>query len=224
MTPGSSRRKRLPQQQDAYTVRDLEQIRVLADPLRLRILEAFSDERTTKQVAELLGEKVTRLYHHVDALEKAGLISLSRTRQNRGTVEKYFVAVARAFRADSRVFQPEEKGDERSVALTQMFSTIFDTTTVELTALVSRGPEGMSAIEEQGIVSFLEVRATKAQIEEVQSKLQEIIQSLVTETETDESSNEEQRRYRLTLAYYPLDATPSGASARERKSQREEPA
>ena len=49
---------RLPQQ-EAYTLETLEQIKVLADPLRIRILEAFGEERTTKQVADLLGEKPT---------------------------------------------------------------------------------------------------------------------------------------------------------------------
>ena len=55
--------------EDIYTMTSLEQVRVVADPLRVSILEALCLEaRTTKQVAELLGEKPTRLYHHVDAL------------------------------------------------------------------------------------------------------------------------------------------------------------
>ena len=52
---------------------------------------------TTKQVAELLGEKPTRLYHHVDLLHQAGLIRLTHTRKNRGTTEKYYEAIARQF-------------------------------------------------------------------------------------------------------------------------------
>ena len=48
---------------------ELEQVKVLADPLRVRILETMAlEERTTKQVAEELGEKPTRLYPHVEAL------------------------------------------------------------------------------------------------------------------------------------------------------------
>ena len=68
---------------------ELDQIKVLADPLRIRILEELGQERTTKQVADLIGEKPTKLYHHVEALERVGLIQLTRTRQNRGTLEKY---------------------------------------------------------------------------------------------------------------------------------------
>ena len=111
MTQKKPRKEPRMPQQEAYTLKNLDQMKVLADPLRIRILEAFCAERTTKQVAELLGEKPTKLYHHVDTLERVGLIALSRTRQNRGTLEKYYLAVARTFRADSRVFQPKERGE-----------------------------------------------------------------------------------------------------------------
>jgi len=67
----------------------LEQVRALSHPLRLRLLELFKlQPRTAKQAAEVLGEPPTRLYHHVAALERAGLIRLRETRQNRGTTEK----------------------------------------------------------------------------------------------------------------------------------------
>src|SRR5262245_9951536 len=170
-------------QQEAYTLKNLDQIKVLADPLRIRILEAFCQERTTKQVAELLGEKPTKLYHHVDALEKVGLIALSRTRQNRGTVEKYYLAVARTFRADSRAFQPKARGRNEKSALRQMMSTIFDTTSAELAGLVDRSEGSMKGIEEEGIVSFLEIHGSKAQLEEIRRKLQAIVQSVTREAE-----------------------------------------
>src|SRR3954453_6620842 len=69
----------------------LEQMRALSHPLRVRLLELFAEgPRTTKQAAEALGESPTKLYHHVAALERAGLVRLRETRQNRGTTEKYF--------------------------------------------------------------------------------------------------------------------------------------
>src|SRR5437764_897549 len=72
------------------------ELRALAHPLRLRLLELFAEApRTTKQVADLLGEPPTRLYHHVAALERAGLLRLTATRKNRGTTEKWFEAVSR---------------------------------------------------------------------------------------------------------------------------------
>src|SRR5262245_61562583 len=74
------------------------ELRALAHPLRLRILELFAEApRTTMQVAELLGQPPTRLYHHVNALERSGLLRLRETRPNRGTVEKWYEAVAQRF-------------------------------------------------------------------------------------------------------------------------------
>jgi DNA-binding transcriptional ArsR family regulator len=194
-------------QEAIYTLTTLDQVKVLADPLRIRILEAFGEERTTKQVAELLGEKPTKLYHHVDALEKVGLIKLSRTRPNRGTLEKYYLAVARSFRADSRIFQtPEDEvGDEQTAALRQMMSTIFDTTAAELARLIAEG-DATRGLEEEGIVSFLDIRGSKGELDEIRDKLQSLIKSITALGEGDGESEaaDAAERYRLTLAFYPL--------------------
>src|SRR5262245_12600898 len=117
--------------EDVYTLTDLAQVKVLADPRRLRILEAFGEERTTKQVAELLGEPPTRLYHHVLALERIGLIRRTRTRQNRGTVEKYYRAIAKAFRADSGMF-----GSAGETTVSRVTSGLLERTAGEMARLV----------------------------------------------------------------------------------------
>jgi DNA-binding transcriptional ArsR family regulator len=71
----------------------LAQVRALSHPLRLRLLELFAlKARTTMQAAEALGQPPTRLYHHVAALEEAGLVRLRETRAKRGTTEKYYEA------------------------------------------------------------------------------------------------------------------------------------
>src|ERR1043165_403314 len=71
--------------------RTVSDLRALAHPLRLRMMELFAAQpRTTKQVADLLGQPPTRLYHHVAALERAGLLELRETRKNRGTTEKWY--------------------------------------------------------------------------------------------------------------------------------------
>jgi DNA-binding transcriptional ArsR family regulator len=79
------------------------ELRALAHPLRLRILELFAEApRTTMQAAALLREPPTRLYHHVNALERAGLLRLQETRPNRGTLEKWYAAAATRFALSSR--------------------------------------------------------------------------------------------------------------------------
>jgi DNA-binding transcriptional ArsR family regulator len=97
-----------PDRRATARITDFRQVRALADPLRIRMLQLFAQEPlTTKQVADRLGEKPTRLYNHARALEQAGLIRLVRTRQNRGTTERYLEAVGSRFEVDARLFALE---------------------------------------------------------------------------------------------------------------------
>src|SRR5690348_7684655 len=96
----SRRRKTVGAPQLRRSVADL---RALAHPLRLRMMELFAESpKTTKQVAELLGQPPTRLYHHVAALERAGLLLLKETRQNRGAIEKWYTSTAQQLQDSPR--------------------------------------------------------------------------------------------------------------------------
>jgi len=186
-----------------YTMTRLDQVKVVADPLRVRVREAFCEEAlTTKQVAESLGEKPTRLYHHVEALAKADLIRLDHTRQVRGTVEKYYRAVAKAFRADPMLFQREQEHEEGRAALADVVTAVLENTAAEARRLVLSGHDLSSCTD--GILSHLEVRASEAEIRELHDKLMALLKDLEDKCCSGEES-EGQRRYRLNIAYLPLD-------------------
>jgi DNA-binding transcriptional ArsR family regulator len=165
-----------------YTIRDLDQLKVLADPLRIRILEAFCRERTTKQVAEAIEEKPTKLYHHVEALEKVGLIRRSRTKRNRGTLEQYYLAVARTFKTDSRIFEGNTIPDE---------------------AKVEHGSAGTD-LEKDGILTYLELQADEETIDGFRERFQGLVRD-VQEQCAGSETGEGEKRYRMTLAFFPLD-------------------
>src|SRR5690348_9846704 len=124
--------------EDLYIIRDLQQVKALSDPIKLKILEAICLEpKTTKQVAEVLEEKQpTKLYHHVEALERVGLIKLVKTKANRGTVERYYQSVANRFQVDKSLFdisQNEEvEGEERIDPLESIFNGALKTTMEEI--------------------------------------------------------------------------------------------
>src|SRR6185503_5263671 len=113
-----SRRRRAPGA--PMLKRNVSDLRALAHPLRLRMMELFAESpKTTKQVAELLGQPPTRLYHHVAALERAGLLLLKETRQNRGAVEKWYGSVAREMGTTGvRQKGPKARAARRAVAAT----------------------------------------------------------------------------------------------------------
>lgn len=51
---------------ERYKINSLEQVRLLSDPFKLSILQAFAEEeRTTKEVAETLKQPITKLCRHV---------------------------------------------------------------------------------------------------------------------------------------------------------------
>ena len=190
------------------TLTGLAQVRALADPLRVRMLEAFAaEERTTRQVAEILQEKPTRLYHHLKSLATAGLIRKTRTRRNRGTLETYYRAVACSFRADPSLFSPPGR-TEASDSVGKMVAGMLDQTGTELRALIASGTGGRG-LQEKGLFTFLELRSPERDIK----KLRAGIERLVTGLRDDRPAGAARAakpagpegRYRLCITLFPLD-------------------
>lgn len=196
--------------QETYKIRDLEQVKVLADPLRQRILEALiHGPLTTKQVAKFLGEKPSRLYHHVEALERVGLIRLVRTEKTRGTIAKYYRAVAKSFQAARELLEVTD--EEAMRGLDAAIAGILEGTLSEIrqswaAGLLRPGPDSVQAVISRG-----HVRATPAQIEALKKRLYDWLR----ECQRVARRKDGQVEYGLTVMFYP---TPS-ANARPGKSK-----
>ena len=95
----------------------------------------------------------------LDALAEAGLIRLVDTRQVRGTVEKYYKAVGRAFRADPGIFCQADTDDEQNQTLANVATTMLERTTEKVRNLILSGHYLTSG--EEGILSYVEVRASE---------------------------------------------------------------
>lgn len=187
---------------ETYLIDDLAKLKVLADPLRVRILEALVEEaRTTKQVAQVLGEKPTKLYHHVDALEKAGFVRLEKTRQNRGTLEKYFRAVARVFRADPGIFAGAGADDSWQGVAAQL----FEQSAAELRKVPDTDIDADADAEPQAFIANMMVTASLREIEEIRERLQGLVDELAEPAEEPEQPSPSRRPYRLVIGLYPLE-------------------
>src|SRR5580700_11035091 len=134
------------------TLADFQQVRALAQPLRLRILGLLVREpRTTKQVAELLGENHTKLYHHVQELERAKVIRLTETRQKRGTVEKYYQATAMLFRAAPSLLSPARTAAEKPSDVEAVMNAILDAARADVLAFAQK--DGLQRGSKKGLIA-----------------------------------------------------------------------
>ena len=122
-------------------ISDLETIRIMSDPLRLRIIQAMSadiDEPwTVKRLAAALGVPATKLYYHVNLLEKHGLVRVAGTAIVSGIVESRYAIAARRFEVDRAVFATASP--DGGSAMAGLLTTILDTTRDEILAGVASG-------------------------------------------------------------------------------------
>ncbi len=122
---------------DTYDLQTIEQLRSVADPLRIRIYEALAlKPMTATQVGEELDEPAPKAHYHVRELERVGLVRLVETRERGGILEKYYRAVARGLRVPQSILQqapPDEVAKTMSGILDSVVSG-FKTTMSHLIA------------------------------------------------------------------------------------------
>jgi len=167
----------------------------MADPLKLRLLQAFAESaKTTKQVAAELGESVTKLYRHVDALHDSGLLEVVGEKQKRGTIERTFRAVAQRFEADHSLFSgaADNEGTDAAREMLRVSETEI------LNVLASPRDDD----EEQAIVMRIRGKATSEKIAELRTTLQEWIDSL---PDCDQLPAEDTEEFGGLIAFYLID-------------------
>jgi putative molybdopterin biosynthesis protein len=76
-------------------LRDFEQIKLLADPRRLKVLrQLMTAPASLTQVGQAIGEHPAWVRHHLKLLEQVGLVEMVETRVTSGVVENFYLARA----------------------------------------------------------------------------------------------------------------------------------
>ncbi len=172
---------------------DIEQSKALAEPFRQRILEQLMIEPlTAKQVGDRLGEPRSRMYHHFEVLERVGLIGLVETRQKRGTVERYYRAVAREFNADPRLFRVGPVDPELQESAAQVVAAIFRTAAEDVGASIRS-----KAYREKDILNHLFVRASEQTIADLSERMHQWLEDCSKANRKDGEVE-----YRVTVAFH----------------------
>jgi DNA-binding transcriptional ArsR family regulator len=87
----------------AVTLADLDAVQALAQPLRLRILEALREPQSAAAVARALGQPRQNVNYHLKELERAGLVSSAGERRVGNLVERLYQAQAGSFLVSPKV-------------------------------------------------------------------------------------------------------------------------
>jgi hypothetical protein len=118
---------------------DLDTLRLLTQPVRLKIVEALRSAPgplTVKELAAALGTTQTKLYYHVNLLEGADLIRVAATRLVSGIVEKRYAATTYRLSVDRALLSPAASGDD---GLEVLLSIILDQVRTEIRRSVAAG-------------------------------------------------------------------------------------
>jgi len=186
-------------------IRDVETLKVISDPTRMRMLETMAGRRSrpwsVKEMATALELPQTRLYHHVELLLGAGLILPVERRVVSGIIETRYLPTARSFQLDRGLFAPGEGAGVE--LLGQTLATVFDTARGEIERAIRLGavdaapdaPPDRRLLLSRGLARLTPARA---------SELQARLLALSDEFNDDpDGSDPAASTYGVVLAVYP---------------------
>lgn len=181
--------------EDTLVIESVEQLKIFAAPLRQQLLQAFCcNPSTVKLVAEQLGEKPTRLYHHIELLEQNGFLEVVDTKQVRGTVEKTYQTVARKIIVDHAIVGSLEDGE----ADPEIKNVVMNT--IQACLVDARDNFDDRVKTPTVILAQAKMQLSAAQLKYFEDKLD----GLLAEVETLESSEEETEMYSFTATVFPI--------------------
>ncbi|UCE00243.1 MAG: winged helix-turn-helix transcriptional regulator [Chloroflexota bacterium] len=185
-------------------IKDLETLKILADPLRNQILEILAPEKlTVTQIADKLGLVPSKLYYHINLLEKHGLIQEVETVVKANIIEKIYWITAYECRMDENLCNFSTPQGRQSIQTT-MVSPIETTREDILRSLEARATALEKGAEEhpRQVVIFREIRSmTDQQADEFAARIKTVLEDF-EQFEEDDSATDAHKRA-LTVAYYP---------------------
>jgi DNA-binding transcriptional ArsR family regulator len=193
------------QPKDVHTIEDLESLKILADPLRAQIIEILIFQAATvKQVADKLGLAPSKLYYHVNMLEKAGFIVVVETRMVANMQEKYYRTMANSFELDESLlsFHTDTGRDSVNTLLTSILDTTKDDIFRSLQARLFALDQGTSEGERRFMLTRQNNRIPESRANEFMERLKSLLTEFSTEI-TDEQTAEPLQNYAFMVALYP---------------------
>lgn len=97
---------------EVHILNTLEEINIVSDPIRLKIIMTLgATPKTAQDLSDALEVSRSKIHYHLKILEQNGIIEVVDTELINGITQKYFLPVAKAFIPNSEIFNKnlEEK-------------------------------------------------------------------------------------------------------------------
>jgi DNA-binding transcriptional ArsR family regulator len=195
---------------EMMVIEDLEIMKVISDPLRLQLIELIGETNregrlcTVKTLAGQLDMPATKLYYHVNLLEKHGLIKVAETEVVSGIVEKRYQVSARRISVAANILEKAGLSDDEELGMAlKSLATILDGTMADLRRSLHYAleKEKQDYYEEAEIhVQKTAVRLTYEQAKALRNEFDELV-AKYKHLEQDES--EEPVMFGLTIVFFP---------------------
>jgi len=190
-------------------ISDVETLKALSDPLRLRILELMTTGRdeafTVKRLAAGLDVSQTKLYHHVNLLAERELIRPVSTRVVSGIIETSYRIAQLNVKLDRSLFASD------SPELHDMLTTVFDGARDDIERGIRAGlidlSEGPDAVHRVILAKGLS-RLSPTRAEEFRARLNELINAFA-----DDPIDVPAEPYGYVLSFYPMAGEPGDGPA-----------
>lgn len=187
-----------------FVIEDLETLKVVADPLRLQIVElVFDHPHTVKQVAQKLDLPPSKLYYHFNLLEKHGLIRIASTRIVSGIVEKSYQTAAHNIRVQRGLLTPQRNNNPKEQGVSLFVDAILEDAKQDIK---QNAVNGLINLTEEQHPHSLRIarnttRFTEEQALEFQARLNALMEEFKLNKENPANLNEQV--YALVFAFYP---------------------
>jgi hypothetical protein len=208
-------------------ITDLETVRVIAEPLRFRLIQTmsarFDEPWTVKEIARALGEPTTKLYYHVGLLEERGIVVVVGSRLVSGIVEKRYQLAAERFAVDRSLLSPEDPSAGETFH--SILGTVFEAARADIDTAVRQGvarlhggDEAADDGPEEVLLSHSVDRLSRADAAEFRARLRALAEEFGQRSPgASPPAAPDGGPYGLVLAFYPMVDVPKPRSARAKR-------
>lgn len=185
---------------DRLEFEDLEFLGHFTHPLRGALLRRLKAPASAAELADQLAMPVTRLYHHLNQLDAAGMIQVVATRQVGARIQRRYQVTGRSL-AIAPSFFDAAQSDDIALAL----GSLFDFAKHGFQAEIEAGAfDGVGDLDEHSVLSLNELALTPVEHAELVTELVNLIERFATTSDAGNSDATERHRFTLFVAGYPL--------------------